>query len=262
MHLSLRSVTRRFAAGPRTAAVDALGPLDTEVEAGGFTAIIGPSGCGKSTLLRLVAGLDRPDSGAILLDGVPVTEPVPQCGMVFQQFALFPWLTIRRNVGFGLSRAHGADAIVEQLLLDVGLSAFADHYPRSLSGGMQQRAALARALARQPQLLLLDEPFGSLDQQTRVLMQELLEMLWHAETGTVLMVTHDIEEALFLADRIIVLSARPGRILESVQVGFARPRRTELRVTPEFIALKARISGLLRQQVPALVDTSAMPAIQ
>jgi ABC-type nitrate/sulfonate/bicarbonate transport system ATPase subunit len=184
--------------------------------------------------------------------------------MVFQQFTLFPWLSVRRNVGFGLPRRAGdrqaRDAVEDRLLDAVGLTGFADHYPAALSGGMQQRAALARALAPAPEVLLLDEPFGALDQQTRGMMQEMLERLWRDERRTVLLVTHDIEEALYLADRVLVMSARPGRILKHFNVPFDRPRDPALRAHPAFMVLKAAISATLRAEVTASLDTAARNA--
>jgi len=246
--VSITSLTRRYPARGRGGEVAALGPVDLSLAEGEFVAIVGPSGCGKSTLLRLTAGLERPDDGAIEIAGAPVAGPVETCGMVFQQFALFPWLSVRRNIAFGISDTPDRDAIVDRLLSAVGLSDFADHYPASLSGGMQQRAALARALAREPEVLLLDEPFGALDQQTRGLMQEQLETLWREERRTVLLVTHDVDEALFLADRVLIMSARPGRILEEVEVTLPRPRDPGQRTSTEHSRLKARIGEVLRAE--------------
>lgn len=252
--LSINDVRRRFPAEGRNGAVDALGPVSLAIEENEFVAIVGPSGCGKSTLLRLIAGLDQPSQGTITLNGRPVAAPMPECGMVFQQFALFPWLSVRRNVGFGLTAGAGGEAVVDRLLDAVGLSAFADQYPARLSGGMQQRAALARALAPSPEILLLDEPFGALDQQTRGLMQEMLEKLWRTEDRTVLLVTHDIDEALYLADRVLVMSARPGVILSEISVPFDRPRHPEQRTETAHSTLKAAVSEILRGEVLASMD--------
>ncbi len=252
--LSISEVRRRFPARGRNRAVDALGPVSLTIADGEFVAIVGPSGCGKSTLLRLIAGLDQPSEGHIALNDRRITAPMPECGMVFQRFALFPWLSVRRNIGFALGSSTDRDAVIDRLLEAVGLSEFADQYPASLSGGMQQRAALARALAPGPEVLLLDEPFGALDQQTRGLMQEMLEKLWRAENRTVLLVTHDIDEALYLADRVLVMSARPGVILYEMVVPFERPRRPDQPTQPTHSSLKARITEILRAEVLASMD--------
>ena len=228
----------------------ALEPTDIAVGDNDFVTILGPSGCGKSTLLRLVAGLDVPSTGRILLDGKPVKGPGPDRGMVFQSYTLFPWLTVADNVGFGL-REKGIAApertrVVAEWLERVGLQSFARHYPKQLSGGMQQRTAIARALANGPEILLLDEPFGALDNQTRALMQELLLGIWERERKTVLFVTHDIEEAIFLASRVVVMSARPGRIKADLAVDLPHPRHYTLKTAPEFSALKARLTEEIR----------------
>ena len=253
--VELAGVTRRFPVRRRTGSLHALGPFDLSIDAGGFVALVGPSGCGKSSLLRLVAGLDTPDAGTIRLGGEPVSGPVSSCGMVFQAFSLFPWLTLRGNVAFGLGRRITSKtdrlARADALLAAVGLDEFADHYPNSLSGGMKQRGALARALATEPELLLLDEPFGALDQQTRGLMQEMLETLWREKRRTVLLVTHDVEEALFLADRVVLMSARPGRVLGEYACPFERPRLPELKADPAFTSLKGQVSAELRREVLA-----------
>lgn len=230
----------------------ALEPTNISIGDNDFVTILGPSGCGKSTLLRLVAGLDTPTSGRILLDGHPVHHPGPDRGMVFQSYTLFPWLTIAENVAFGL-REKGVPVrermeIVRQWLERVGLTSFANHYPKQLSGGMQQRTAIARALANDPAILLLDEPFGALDNQTRALMQELLLGIWERERKTVLFVTHDIEEAIFLASRVVVMTARPGRIKADLRVDLAYPRHYTLKTTPEFSAIKARLTEEIRAE--------------
>jgi NitT/TauT family transport system ATP-binding protein len=227
---------------------------------GEFVALLGPSGCGKSTLLRIVAGLDHPTAGAVSLDGTGVTGPGADRGMVFQSYTLFPWLTVRENICFGL-RERGVDAkrqdeIARYWIGKVGLAGFEHHHPKMLSGGMQQRTAIARALANDPKILLLDEPFGALDNQTRSLMQELLLGLWEAERKTILFVTHDIEEAIFMANRVVVMSARPGRIKADVTVGLAHPRHYTIKTTPEFSALKAQLTEEIR--VEALKVASDM----
>jgi ABC-type nitrate/sulfonate/bicarbonate transport system ATPase subunit len=228
----------------------ALEPVSLRVEDNDFITILGPSGCGKSTLLRIVAGLDTPTTGRVMLDGARVVAPGADRGMVFQSYTLFPWLTVRENICFGL-REKGMPQKAQQEIaahyIDrVGLAGFENHYPKMLSGGMQQRTAIARALANDPKILLLDEPFGALDNQTRALMQELLLGIWEAEKKTVLFVTHDIEEAIFMAGRVVVMSARPGRIKADVAVDLPHPRHYTLKTTPEFSALKARLTEEIR----------------
>jgi ABC-type nitrate/sulfonate/bicarbonate transport system ATPase subunit len=248
--LAIEGLSRVFP-GPRGAApVRALEPTTLAVAANDFITILGPSGCGKSTLLRIVAGLDRPSSGRVLLNGREVRGPGADRGMVFQSYTLFPWLTVAENVAFGL-REKGVGAaergrIVESYLDKVGLSGFAHHYPKQLSGGMQQRTAIARALANDPAILLLDEPFGALDNQTRALMQELLLGIWESERKTVLFVTHDIEEAIFLASRVVVMTARPGRIKADLSVDLPHPRHYTMKTSPEFSQLKARLTEEIR----------------
>ncbi len=248
--LAIEGLSRVFP-GPRGAApVRALEPTTLAVAANDFITILGPSGCGKSTLLRIVAGLDRPSSGRVLLNGREVRGPGADRGMVFQSYTLFPWLTVAENVAFGL-REKGVGAaergrIVESYLDKVGLSGFARHYPKQLSGGMQQRTAIARALANDPAILLLDEPFGALDNQTRALMQELLLGIWESERKTVLFVTHDIEEAIFLASRVLVMTARPGRIKADLSVDLPHPRHYTMKTSPEFSQLKGRLTEEIR----------------
>jgi ABC-type nitrate/sulfonate/bicarbonate transport system ATPase subunit len=251
--LQISGVTRSFpgrgAAGPTLA----LQPTDLTAAPGEFVAILGPSGCGKSTLLRIVAGLDQPTAGRVTLDGTPVTSPGPDRGMVFQSYTLFPWLTVAQNIRFGLEERGLPEAeqqaIAARFIARTGLKGFENHWPRQLSGGMQQRCALARALANDPEILLLDEPFGALDHQTRELMQELLLEIWEADRKTVLFVTHDIDESIFLANRVIVMSARPGRIKADVPVPLPYPRDWTMKTTPEFAALKARLMGEIREEV-------------
>ncbi len=233
--------------GPPTVALQ---PTTLAVEENDFIAILGPSGCGKSTLLRIVAGLDQPTGGRVLLDGRPVSRPGPDRGMVFQSYTLFPWLTVRENICFGLREKGVSPArqreIADRFIARVGLRGFEDHYPKMLSGGMQQRTALARALANDPAILLLDEPFGALDHQTRALMQELLLGIWESDRTTVLFVTHDIEEAIFMANRVVVMTARPGRVKGEVAVGLAHPRDYRMKTIPEFAAYKARLTEEVR----------------
>ncbi|MEM7218233.1 MAG: ABC transporter ATP-binding protein [Pseudomonadota bacterium] len=221
-----------------TAGHKVLSNIDVEVAKGEFVAIIGASGCGKSTLARIVAGLESATSGRALLHGQPILAPGPDRGMVFQQFTLFPWLTVLENVLFGLrSRGDeqaGAQERARELLALVSLQDYEDHYPSELSGGMQQRVAIARALAPQPELLLMDEPFGALDFMTRRRMQQHLSELWRRVGFTVVFVTHDLEEALIMADRIIVLEPNPGRVKCIKEVPFDHPRNAEIRAQADF----------------------------
>jgi NitT/TauT family transport system ATP-binding protein len=248
--LAIENVSRIFPGlrhGPPTRALE---PTNLAVADNDFVTILGPSGCGKSTLLRLVAGLDRPTTGRVVLNGTPVTEPGPDRGMVFQSYTLFPWLTVADNIAFGL-REKGVPAarrteVVGEWLARIGLAGFEHHYPKQLSGGMQQRTAIARALANDPEILLLDEPFGALDNQTRALMQELLLGIWERQRKTVLFVTHDIEEAIFLASRVVVMTARPGRIKADVAIELPHPRYYTIKTSPEFSSLKARLTEEIR----------------
>jgi len=248
--LLVEKVSRVFPGVRGGESTRALEPVDLRVADNDFIAILGPSGCGKSTLLRIVAGLDQPTTGKVLLDGAPVTRAGPDRGMVFQSYTLFPWLSVRNNICFGLVE-RGVPAAEQKRISDdwiakVGLKGFENHFPKMLSGGMQQRTALARALANDPKILLLDEPFGALDNQTRALMQELLLAIWEAERKTVLFVTHDIEEAVFMANRVVVMSARPGRIKSEVAVDIPHPRHYTVKTTPAFAALKARLTEDIR----------------
>ena len=250
--LAIENLSRVFPGVRGGAPTRALEPTNLAVGDNDFVTILGPSGCGKSTLLRLVAGLDQATTGHVLLGGKPVTGPGPDRGMVFQSYTLFPWLTVADNIAFGL-REKGVAAkdrkdVVDAWLDRVGLRGFAHHYPKQLSGGMQQRTAIARALANDPSILLLDEPFGALDNQTRALMQELLLGIWERERKTVLFVTHDIEEAIFLASRVIVMTARPGRIKADVAIDLPHPRHYTIKTSPEFSALKARLTEEIRAE--------------
>jgi ABC-type nitrate/sulfonate/bicarbonate transport system ATPase subunit len=247
--LSVQRVERRFG---QTLALQA---TDLSVQENDFITILGPSGCGKSTLLRIVAGLDEPSGGQVLLDGRRIEGPGADRGMVFQSYTLFPWLTVRDNICFGLAergvpRAQQL-ATADSFMAKVGLTGFENHFPKQLSGGMQQRTALARALANNPRMLLMDEPFGALDHQTRELMQELLLGIWEAERKTVLFVTHDIDEALFMGSRVVVMSARPGRIKLDITVPMAHPRSYAIKTTPAFAQLKAELTEALRSEVLA-----------
>ncbi|WND76724.1 ABC transporter ATP-binding protein [Thalassospiraceae bacterium LMO-SO8] len=226
--------------------------VSTEIAAGEFVCIVGPSGCGKSTLLNAIAGLEHATSGAVRVDGAVVTGPGAQRGMVFQQPALFPWKSVRENVAYG-PRMAGRDndearRIADGLLEMVGLAAFGDKRPQTLSGGMQQRVAIARALANTPSILLMDEPFGALDAQTRAMMQESLLQIWHQVGTTVVFVTHDIDEAIFLADRILVMSAGPGRFVQEIAVDIDRPRTPEIAVDPRYVDIKRRSLDIIRRE--------------
>ena len=233
-------------------------PTDLDVAANDFLTILGPSGCGKSTLLRIVAGLDRPTTGRIELDGRPIGGPGLDRGMVFQSYTLFPWLTVAENIAFGLRerRVPPAEAreIVATYVGRMGLRGFENHLPRQLSGGMQQRTAIARALANDPAVLLMDEPFGALDNQTRSLMQELLLEVWERDRKTVLFVTHDIEEAVFMASRVLVMTARPGRIKADVTIDLPHPRDYTIKTTPAFNAFKARLTDEIRVEAVRVAE--------
>ena len=259
--LTIEQVSRRFPGVHGRPATQALEPVSFTVGDNDFIAILGPSGCGKSTLLRIVAGLDTPSEGRVLLDGVAVSEPGPDRGMVFQSYTLFPWLNVKDNICFGLREkgmsAAEQDRVADAYVTRVGLAGFEHHLPKMLSGGMQQRTALARALANDPKILLLDEPFGALDTQTRALMQELLLSIWEADRTTVLFVTHDIDEAIFMANRVVVMTARPGRIKAVVDVALPRPRHYTVKTTPEFAALKARLTDEVRVESIRAVEMEA-----
>jgi NitT/TauT family transport system ATP-binding protein len=250
--LAIEGVSRVFPGVRRGAPTRALEPTTLDVADNDFVTILGPSGCGKSTLLRLIAGLDQPTTGRILLDGKTVSAPGADRGMVFQSYTLFPWLSVADNIAFGLREKGMAremrDKIVRDWLGRIGLAGFEHHYPKQLSGGMQQRTAIARSLANDPAILLLDEPFGALDNQTRALMQELLLGIWERERKTVLFVTHDIEEAIFLASRVLVMTARPGRIKADIPVELPHPRHYTIKTSPEFSALKARLTEEIRAE--------------
>jgi NitT/TauT family transport system ATP-binding protein len=250
--LVIEGVSRVFPGVRGGTPTRALEPSTLAVGDNDFVTILGPSGCGKSTLLRIVAGLDQPTTGRIMLDGKPISAPGPDRGMVFQSYTLFPWLTVADNIAFGL-REKGVPAaergdVVRAWLTRIGLEGFAHHYPHQLSGGMKQRTAIARALANDPAILLLDEPFGALDNQTRGLMQELLLGIWERERKTVLFVTHDIEEAIFLGSRVVVMTARPGRFKADVTIELPHPRHYTIKTSPEFSGLKARLTEEIRAE--------------
>src|SRR5262245_15792764 len=249
--LCIEAVSRTFAPARKgTAPTLALQPITIDVADNDFITILGPSGCGKSTLLRIIAGLDKASEGRVVLDDAVVTGPGSERGMVFQSYTLFPWLSVLDNIASALRERGMPSAQPARLAQDwcarVGLTGFERHYPKQLSGGMQQRTAIARVLANDPKILLLDEPFGALDNQTRALMQETLLDIWQRDTKTVLFVTHDIEEAIFLASRVIVMSARPGGIKADVRVDLPYPRHYTVKTRPEFSALKAHLTEEIR----------------
>jgi NitT/TauT family transport system ATP-binding protein len=257
--ISVRDVSKVFQVG-RDDFV-ALGGVSLDIADNEFVTVVGPSGCGKSTLLNILAGLDEPTGGEALVDGVPVSGPGPERGVIFQQYALFPWLTVRQNVEFGMKtarvpkerRRERADHFIRL----VGLEQFADALPKTLSGGMKQRCAIARAYAVNPSILLMDEPFGALDALSRVKLQEQLLQTWNSDRRTVMFITHDVDEAVFLANRVIVMAARPGRIFDVVEVDLPYPRTEDMRMSPEFTALRNRVwhSVYHQESVSAPVTT-------
>ena len=249
-HIDVRNLGIRF--GGRGGQVDAVQGVSVHVQPGEFVSLIGPSGCGKSTLLNAVAGFIRPSSGQALLDGHTIDGPGSDRGVVFQQYSLFPWMTVRKNVEFGLKlkglSTTERESQARTLLGLAGLLHFENHYPDQLSGGMKQRVGIVRALATSPQVLLMDEPFGALDAQTRVVMQEILTNMWQRLRISVLFITHDIDEAVFLSDRIYVMTARPGRIKSEIVVPLPRPRTPEMMATPQFAALVGTLRSLIREE--------------
>jgi NitT/TauT family transport system ATP-binding protein len=245
--LSVRGLVKRYPA--KGGDVLALDGLDLDMAAGEFVSLIGTSGCGKSTLLNIIAGLDTPTSGTVTVDGDLVVGPGPDRGVVFQAYSLFPWRTVAENVEFGLEcrrlpRAERRQRAADMLGV-VGLSEFADRLPRELSGGMRQRVAIARSLVTEPDVLLLDEPFGALDQQTRRSLHEFLRSVWERTGATILMITHDMGEAVYLSDRVVVLTPRPGRVAETIEVPFGRSRGPAIRRDPRFQRLEDEIDDLL-----------------
>jgi NitT/TauT family transport system ATP-binding protein len=233
--------------------VMALSDFSLAVRKGEFVSIVGPSGCGKSTFLNVLLGLIKPDSGTMQMNGTPITGPSQERAMVFQEFGLLPWRTVQANVELGLE-LKGTRAIERtersmELIKLVGLQGFESHYPHELSGGMKQRVGLARALATEPEVLLMDEPFAALDAQTRDLMQSELLAIWERTKKTVLFVTHSIEEAAYLSDRVIVMTARPGQVKQTLTIALPRPRDYEMRLTPEFNNIKLQIWEVLKEEL-------------
>jgi NitT/TauT family transport system ATP-binding protein len=249
--IELERVSHKYVRG--TSTVTAFDGLSLAIRSGEFVSIVGPSGCGKTTLLFGIAGFLQPSQGRILVEGRPVTGPGPDRGVVFQSFALFNWLSVRDNIEFGL-RMRGDPAAKrrarsDELLAMVGLARFADRYPYELSGGMKQRTAITRALAPDPDILLMDEPFAALDAQSREMMQEELVRIWEATRKTVLFITHSIDEAIYLSSRVVVFTARPGRVKHVLEVMLPTPRYDpHIRTSPEFIAAKDSILDLVREE--------------
>jgi NitT/TauT family transport system ATP-binding protein len=253
LHVRLREISRVFPAGTQQPPVHALGPLDLDLRRGEFLSVVGPSGCGKTTLLEIIAGLLTPTTGTVAMDGRSIVGTVAEgIGAVFQEDACFPWLTVWDNVAFGLRRAgvDGGETArrVDYALNFMGLNDFARAYPVQLSGGMRQRTCIARTLVLRPRLILLDEPFGALDQQTRLLMGEELLRLWRETNATVMLITHALDEAAFLSDRIAIMSSRPGRLIDTVTTGWPRDRDSAIVARPEFGALTGRLWSLLREE--------------
>jgi NitT/TauT family transport system ATP-binding protein len=262
--VAIRGVTRIFSSSGGMPDVHALGPIDLTLNAGEFFAIVGPSGCGKSTLLELVAGLSPPTTGEVEFDGGKVGNSVPEgIGVIFQEDASFPWLSVRDNIAFGLRR-RGTDPgksrrLVDDALRLTGLQQFANAYPAQLSGGMRQRVCIARTLVLQPRLILLDEPFGALDQQTRLLMGDELLRLWRETGATILLITHALDEATMLSDRVGVMSARPGRFLEIVTTDWPRDRDSRIVSRPDFGRITSHLWALLRDESMKSIQPTAKP---
>ena len=255
---SLESSTRA------TSSLHALGPLDLELHSGEFFAVVGPSGCGKSTLLEIIAGLTPATEGAVAFEGKPVAGEAPDgIGVVFQEDASLPWLNVANNVAFGLRRSTLSrgerDTRVRDVLRLVGLADFATSYPAQLSGGMRQRVCIARTLVMQPRLILLDEPFGALDQQTRLLMGDELLRMWRETNATIFLITHALDEATMLADRIGVMSARPGRLIDVVETHWPRDRDSRIVEHPEFGAITARLWKTLREESLKTIGRTLSP---
>lgn len=236
----------------RKGEMTALNGVDLDIHENEFITVVGPSGCGKSTLLNIIGGLETPTDGQVLVDGKPVNGPSPERGIVFQQYALFPWLTVIKNVMFGLKLQgksnQEAEEIARKYLKMVDLEEFANHYPKELSGGMKQRVAIARAYATNPQVLLMDEPFGALDAQTRTQLQQELIETWEKERKTCFFITHDVDEAIILAQKVIVMSARPGRVKAVIDIDIPYPRDQETKMSPRFLELKNEIWSLVYQE--------------
>lgn len=250
MKLKIRNIDKIFNSGNNK--VTALQDVSLDIETNELAVIVGPSGCGKSTLLNMVAGLETPTAGTLLMDDKPIKEPSADRGMVFQSYTLFPWLTVKENIQFGMMLkgvpAAEKEEIAQKYIQLVGLNGFETAFPKTLSGGMKQRVAIARALANNPEVLLMDKPFGALDAQTRVVMQELLLRVWEQEKTTILFITHDIDEAIFLADKVYIMSRLPGRIRKEISIQLPRPRDHKAMLLPEFAHYKSQIVELLWEE--------------
>jgi ABC-type nitrate/sulfonate/bicarbonate transport system ATPase subunit len=249
--LTIRQLVKVFEGGRKSEDVVALGGVDVHVDAGELVSLVGTSGCGKSTLLRIAAGLEQATSGEVLVDGEPVIGPGPDRGMVFQNYSLFPWLNVSQNIAFGLGIAGMGKAQrrerVDELLAIMGLTEHSRRLPKELSGGMRQRVAIARALAPEPDVLLLDEPFGALDAQTRLSMHEFLRSVWRRTGATILLVTHDVDEAVYLSSRVYVLHAHPGRIVEQIAMPFEPGLGPAVKRSPQFLDVRDEIHDLLME---------------
>ncbi|HEY7244254.1 MAG TPA: ABC transporter ATP-binding protein [Xanthobacteraceae bacterium] len=257
--IAIRGLRKQFRDIARQEEVIALDGIDLDIADDEFLTVLGPSGCGKTTLLNIVASFEIATIGEVLLDGEPVRKPGPDRGVVFQEYALFPWLTVRQNIEFGL-RERGTPKLerrerVRRQIASVGLSGFEQRYPQELSGGMRQRVALARVLINDPKILLMDEPFAALDAQTRSMMQQELLGVWSAERRTAIFITHNIEEAILLGDRVVVMTARPGRIKEIVAIDLPRPRDV---TSAEFNEIRRRVTALLENEVQAAFAATRM----
>jgi len=256
--LAIRGVSKRFAVGDDE--IEALARVDLAIREGEFVCMIGASGCGKSTLLRIIAGFEEPTSGDVQVNGKPIAGPGSDRGMVFQDYALFPWMTVRQNIGFGprqrsLSRRE-VEEIASEFVRLVGLERFADRYPSQLSGGMKQRVAIARVLANDANILLMDEPFGALDALTREQLQQELLQIWARTRVTIIFVTHSVEEAVLLADRVLVMSAGPGRIENDIAIDLPRPRDV---ASPEFNAVRRDVARRLTSHIAPRAPEKAAP---
>jgi NitT/TauT family transport system ATP-binding protein len=261
--LAIENVEKTFfrATGDSVTGIQVLGGINLAVSEGEFVSVIGPSGCGKSTLLRIVDGLIRPEAGRILVDGREVREPGADRAVVFQYFGLYPWRSVLRNVEFGLELKGVPAAERRRVALDnialVGLGGFENHYPHELSGGMRQRVGFARALSLSPEIILMDEPFSSVDEQTRELLQEQLLDLWAKTRKTILFITHSIDEAVYMADRIVVMGARPGRIVEEIAIDLPRPRSAAVRATPRFGEIRGHAWEILKAAMRDAAEANA-----
>lgn len=255
-------VSKIFGSGDE--AIEAIRRIDLSVQENEFVSIVGTSGCGKSTLLNMIGGLDEPTGGEILIDGEPVEGPGRNRGFVFQSYSLFEWMTVRANIRFALEKSALAaaekDELVSHFIQAVGLTGFENTYPKQLSGGMKQRVAIARSLVYKPSILLMDEPFGALDAQTRGMMQELLLKVWEDHKVTVLFVTHDVDEAIFLADRVVVLGSRPGLVKREIQIELERPRNFEIVTDSQFSEYKREILTDIREETLKVMHMEQMAA--